>query len=296
MIRKIVNSSTVQQTEYSGLNETKPDQSRVDTQQLNQNINPIESQKSSASIAAERKFTGSITETIVRSTLENQLQSNYAQSNDTLAPANSGAQDITDTLSRMQDEYKKQQAEKKETAKLWTQVKPEIDPATDAMNKISLGTETMKVDQKVPVVGVNQIGRLSNEPLPSAPVNSGAQDIADTLSRMQDEYKKHQAQKKETARLWAGVKPENDSEKDAINKILFGTETTKVDQNASIIDVNEVGAVSSEPLPSFPVNSGAQDIADTLSQMQDEYKKQQEDQKRAAALLSAIVNQDHPNE
>ncbi len=293
MIRKIAGNNIVQESKFI---ETKPDETKVDrTQQLNQNINPTEAQKFSSAIAAERKFTGSITETIVRRTLENQLQSNFALSNDTYVPANSGAENIAGTLSRMQEEYKKQQAQHRETTKLWATVKPEMDPATDAMNKVSVGTETAKVDQKVPIVGVNEIGRLSSEPLPSIPVNSGVQDIADTLSRMQEEYKKQQAQHRETAKLWASVKPEMDPATDEMNKVSVGTETAKVDQKVPIVGVNEIGRLSSEPLPSAPVNSGAQEAADIFSGMEEAYKKQQEEQKKAVKLGVAVLNQDLPD-
>jgi hypothetical protein len=280
MLRKILGNNPLQHSDFPVVGETQVDQPKEQNQQLNQNIN-------SAAIAMERKFTGSLNEGVLRRTLENQLQSNSPSS--IYTPPNSSAQQISDTFSRMQEEYKKQQAEQKEVAKLHTAVTSEKDKDTESRSTI----EGRIFNQHI--VNDDQSTNENIGEQPSMPINSPAQQASDIFSGMEAAYKKQQQEQKETARLWAAIKPEN-PETAAINRVLVEVESAQIDQNTPMMEVNEIGTVSSEPLAGVPVNSPAQQAADIFSGMEAAYKKQQEEQKEAARLRASIVNYDHPHE
>jgi hypothetical protein len=186
MIRKIAGDNIVRQTEVVQVHEMKPDQSKAENeQQLNQYINLPEQQKFNPATAAEKKFTASITETVLRSTLENQLQSNSQQT------PGSGGSDVIDMFSDMQQAYKKQQEERQDAAKLRAAVQTE---------PYSTGNvETVKEHSNVDVPESE-----TTESQPSMPINPG-QQAADIFSGMEEAYKKQQAEQKEAAKLRTAI-------------------------------------------------------------------------------------------
>jgi hypothetical protein len=274
MIKKIAGNNMIQQAQIAEVPEIKPHPKVVKQ-------SPAESESFTSSRAAtEKKFTAAITETIVRSSLEGQLQANSAAYN----PNNSAGKQVADTFSRMEEEYKKQQEAQKEAARLQAAVQQsESNPPRNDVQKAT-------VEQNTSIIGrLLEPGSDDNEGQPSIPYNPSSNQVADMFGDMEAAYKKQQEEQKAAARLRAAVEIEKNPAQNEAQK-------ARVEQNIPIITrVVEPGPDDSEAQPFVPYSPGSDPVVDMFADMEAAYKKQQEEQKEAARLRAAIVNQDLPD-